>query len=87
MHNGTDEVATKQHLLGCQTNILSSYSLKEQMEEAALAYSDLLEGKDKPVVGSTCKYDAGTFGMTRCPQFLSYVCVCPGPPAAVHRKL
>lgn len=26
------------------------------MEEAALAYSDLFEGKDKPVVGSTCKY-------------------------------
>lgn len=26
------------------------------MEEAALAYWDLLEGKDKPVFGSTCKY-------------------------------
>lgn len=50
--------------LACQTNILSPCSLKEQMEEAALAYSDLLEGKDKPVVGSTCKYDAGTFRMT-----------------------
>lgn len=30
------------------------------MEEAALAYSDLLEGKDKPVVGSTCKYSCKT---------------------------
>lgn len=30
------------------------------MEEAALAYSDLLEGKDKPVVGSTCKYGRKT---------------------------
>lgn len=30
------------------------------MEEAALAYSYLLEGKDKPVVGSTCKYGCKT---------------------------
>ncbi|XP_059182181.1 caprin-2 isoform X2 [Centropristis striata] len=30
-------------------------SLAEQMEQAALAYLDLLEGKDKPVVGSTFK--------------------------------
>lgn len=30
------------------------------MEEAALAYSYLLEGKDKPVFGSTCKYGCKT---------------------------
>ncbi|XP_034719061.1 caprin-2 isoform X2 [Etheostoma cragini] len=30
-------------------------SLEEQMEQAALAYLDLLEGKDKPVAGSTFK--------------------------------
>lgn len=26
------------------------------MEQAALAYLDLLEGKEKPVAGSTCEY-------------------------------
>ncbi|XP_031590658.1 caprin-2 isoform X1 [Oreochromis aureus] len=30
-------------------------SLQEQMEQAALAYMDLLEGKDKPVAGSSFK--------------------------------
>ncbi|KAI3367013.1 hypothetical protein L3Q82_009647 [Scortum barcoo] len=30
-------------------------SLEEQMEQAALAYMDLLEGKDKPVAGATFK--------------------------------
>lgn len=30
-------------------------SLQEQMEQAALAYMDLLEGKDKPVAGSSCE--------------------------------
>uniref|UniRef100_A0A3Q2EHM1 Caprin-1 dimerization domain-containing protein n=1 Tax=Cyprinodon variegatus TaxID=28743 RepID=A0A3Q2EHM1_CYPVA len=29
-------------------------SLEEQMEQAASAYMDLLDGKEKPVVGSTC---------------------------------
>ncbi len=26
------------------------------MEQASLAYLDLLEGKDKPVAGATCEY-------------------------------
>ncbi|XP_075867787.1 caprin-2 isoform X2 [Nelusetta ayraudi] len=30
-------------------------TVEEQMEQAAVAYSDLLDGKDKPVVGSTFK--------------------------------
>lgn len=30
--------------------------LEEQMEQAALAYLDLLEGNEKPVAGSTCEY-------------------------------
>lgn len=28
----------------------------EQMERAAVMYMDLLEGKDKPVAGSTCEF-------------------------------
>lgn len=36
--------------------IVSLASVEEQMEQAAVAYSDLLDGKDKPVVGSTCEY-------------------------------
>ncbi|XP_056877806.1 caprin-2 isoform X3 [Takifugu flavidus] len=52
--------AEKLHNLNQLANLLGverdpRLSLKEQMEEAALAYSDLLEGKDKPVVGSTFK--------------------------------
>ncbi|KAM9845813.1 caprin-2 [Aulostomus maculatus] len=40
-------------LLGVTRN--SRLSLEEQMDRAALVYLDLLEGKDKPVAGSTCK--------------------------------
>ncbi|XP_076577821.1 caprin-2 isoform X2 [Chaetodon auriga] len=40
-------------LLGVQRN--NRLSLEEQMEQAALCYLDLLEGKDKPVAGSTFK--------------------------------
>lgn len=29
------------------------------MEQAAVAFSDLLDGKDKPVVGSTCEFKEG----------------------------
>lgn len=36
-------------------------SLVEQMKEAAQAYMDLLEGKDKPVFGSTCKFHCSVF--------------------------
>ncbi|KAF6728606.1 Caprin-2 [Oryzias melastigma] len=36
-------------------------SLDEQMQDAALVYMDLLEGKDQPVAGSTCEYS----GLTR----------------------
>ncbi|XP_044041842.1 caprin-2 isoform X2 [Siniperca chuatsi] len=38
-------------LLGVKRD--NKLSLEEQMEQAALAYLDLLEGKDKPVAGST----------------------------------
>ncbi|XP_028810413.1 caprin-2 isoform X2 [Denticeps clupeoides] len=41
-------------LLGCQRD--HGLSLEEQMEQAAVAYWDLLDGKDKPVVGSTYKH-------------------------------
>ncbi|XP_040031468.2 caprin-2 isoform X2 [Gasterosteus aculeatus] len=40
-------------LLGVKRN--NGLSLEEQMEQAAMAYLDLLEGKDKPVAGSTFK--------------------------------
>ncbi|XP_037315523.2 caprin-2 isoform X2 [Pungitius pungitius] len=40
-------------LLGVKRN--NGLSLEEQMEQAATAYLDLLEGKDKPVAGSTFK--------------------------------
>ncbi|XP_010885206.1 caprin-2 isoform X2 [Esox lucius] len=40
-------------LLGLKRD--KNLSLKEQMERAALVYLDLLEGKDKPVAGSTYK--------------------------------
>lgn len=39
--------------------IVSLASVEDQMEQAAVAYSDLLDGKDKPVVGSTCEYKEG----------------------------
>lgn len=35
---------------------LFTCSLAEQMEQAALVYLDLLEGRDKPVAGATCKW-------------------------------
>ncbi|XP_030628334.1 caprin-2 [Chanos chanos] len=41
-------------LLGCQRD--ESMSLEEQMEQASYVYLELLEGKDKPVVGSTYKH-------------------------------
>ncbi len=40
----------------CIPFLIVCRSLEEQMEQAALTYLDLLEGKDKPVAGSTCEY-------------------------------
>lgn len=31
------------------------FSLEKQMEQAAVVYLDLLEGKDKPVAGTSCE--------------------------------
>ncbi|XP_074481884.1 caprin-2 isoform X2 [Sebastes fasciatus] len=54
-------------------------SLKEQMEKAAVIYLDLLEGKEKPVVGSTFKLLKEE--LTRLLNF-SYFSCPPPPPAA-----
>ncbi|KAJ8402450.1 hypothetical protein AAFF_G00369390 [Aldrovandia affinis] len=41
-------------LLGCKRN--ESVSLEDQMEQAAAVYCDLIEGRDKTVVGTTYKH-------------------------------
>ncbi|XP_026774491.3 caprin-2 isoform X3 [Pangasianodon hypophthalmus] len=41
-------------LLACKRD--ASMSLEDQMEQASFVYLDLLDGKDKPVAGSTYKY-------------------------------
>uniref|UniRef100_A0A3B4ZQF4 Caprin-1 dimerization domain-containing protein n=1 Tax=Stegastes partitus TaxID=144197 RepID=A0A3B4ZQF4_9TELE len=50
-------------------------SLEKQMEKASLVYLDLLEGKDKPVAGSSCESDIFSFNLfwftTRC-----HLCYC-----------
>ncbi|XP_068573222.1 caprin-2 [Cebidichthys violaceus] len=60
-HNQAPHIAAQQlHSLSQLAALLgvkrdNGLSLEEQMEQAALAYLDLLEGKDKPVAGSTFK--------------------------------
>ncbi|XP_016414197.1 caprin-2-like isoform X2 [Sinocyclocheilus rhinocerous] len=41
-------------LLGCKRN--HRMSLEDQMEQAAIVYGELLEGKERPVAGSTYKH-------------------------------
>lgn len=36
--------------------VVSCSSLEDQMEQAAIVYSELLEGKERPVAGSTCEF-------------------------------
>lgn len=52
-------------------------SVEEQMEHAALAYYDLLEGKDKPVVGSTCKYKNRYLSVV---TWAPYIVILPSQP-------
>ncbi|MEQ2186930.1 hypothetical protein GOODEAATRI_033852 [Goodea atripinnis] len=49
-------------LLGVKRDGLS---LEEQMDQAALVYMDLLDGKDKPVAGSTCELNKCLIGISR----------------------
>ncbi|XP_041820114.1 caprin-2 [Chelmon rostratus] len=62
-------------LLGVQRD--SRLSLEEQMEQAALVYLDLLEGKDKPVAGSTFKLLKEE--LTRLSNHKYFSCLPPPP--------
>ncbi|XP_051544250.1 caprin-2-like [Myxocyprinus asiaticus] len=62
-------------LLGCKRN--HRMSLEDQMEQAAIVYLELMEGKEKPVAGSTYKHmkekllrlvDCGFFDHISLPQ-------------------
>ncbi|CAM4565331.1 unnamed protein product [Leuciscus chuanchicus] len=50
----TESLLDLASLLGCKRD--HKMSLEDQMEQAAIVYSELLEGKDGPVAGSTYKH-------------------------------
>ncbi|XP_070785194.1 caprin-2 [Enoplosus armatus] len=62
-------------LLGVERD--NRLSLEEQMEQAALAYMDLLEGKDKPAAGST--FELWKEELTRLLNCKYFSCLPPPP--------
>ncbi|KAG7235835.1 hypothetical protein INR49_002135 [Caranx melampygus] len=82
-HNQAPHIpAQKLHSLSQLATLLgvkrdNRLSLAEQMEEAALVYLDLLEGKDKPVAGSTFK--ALKEELTRLLNCKYFSCLPPPP--------
>ncbi|XP_034382063.1 caprin-2 isoform X2 [Cyclopterus lumpus] len=82
-HNQAPHIAAqKLHCLNQLAALLgfkrdNGLSLEEQMEQAALAYLDLLEGKDEPVAGATFKFFKEEF--TRLLNCKYFSCL-PRPP-------
>ncbi|KAK9525376.1 hypothetical protein VZT92_016090 [Zoarces viviparus] len=92
-HNQAPRVAAQQQqslsqlaaLLGVKRD--NGLSLEEQMEQAALAYLDLLEGTDKPVAGSTFKlFKEELNRLLTCKYFSRLSCPPNKPPEVLLRS-
>ncbi|XP_075932225.1 caprin-2 [Anarhichas minor] len=92
-HNQAPRIAAQQQqslsqlaaLLGVKRD--NGLSLEEQMEQAALAYLDLLEGTDKPVAGSTFKlFKEELNRLLTCKYFSRLPCPPNKPPEVLLRS-